>query len=347
MNVNSKRITVYTVLALLAASVAVGLRTAACFRDLLFESGYYNSKILISSSAYVALFGCILLLSYMFIAEKMSPEPSFSSPKTYAPTGTVAIGLLFIALRLFESRRAADNKISYYVTVLTAYLAILSIVHFFLNAFISDSKTELRGYFSLATVAFLAMYAAFLYFTSGLPLNATNKLIDQLAYLFSALFFLYESRISLGREKWRGYVALGLIASLLTAYSAFPSLIIYFARGRVISNSIEESILTATLFLFITSRLFLTASISENKKSAAVSAMREYAERRSAAVLESMQVHREAFSKQMTIDDLIPTELPSLDEDAPKVSPESLPESIREEDVDAREDGTLGNKEEN
>ena len=304
MNVNSKRITVYTTVAIIVAAVAVGLRTAACFNDLLFESGYYNSKSLISSSAYVTLFGCILLFSYMFFSEKMSPEPCFSSPKTYAPTGTAAIGLLFISLKLFESRQSQTAMIPYYITTITAILALFSIVHFFLNAFISDSKTELRGYFSLSTVAFLALYAAYLYFTSDLPLNATNKLIDQLAYLFSALFFLYESRISLGRERWRGYISFGLIASLLTAYSAFPSLITYFVKGRVISNSIEETILTATLFLFITSRLLLTVSISEKKKSTAVIAMRAYAERRGAAVLESMQVHKEAFSKQMTIDDL-------------------------------------------
>ncbi len=305
MNVNSKRISIYTALMLLLAATAAGLRTAAALNDLVYLWGYYNSKILISSSAYVALGGCILLFSYIFLSERMSPVPSFSSPKTYVPTGTAAVGLLFVAIYLFKTRTEDDSALARYVTVATALFALISIVHFFLNAFISDTRTELRGYFSLATVAFLALYAAYLYFTSKLPLNAPNKLIDQLAYLSAALFFLYESRISLGREKWRGYVAFGLIASLLTAYSSIPALITYFVKGRIISNSIEESVLTATLFLFITSRLLLTASISETGKSSAAIAMQTYAERREAAVLESMQVHREAFSKQMTIDDLL------------------------------------------
>ena len=305
MNVNSKRISIYTALMLLVASAAVALRTAACLNDLLYEYGYYNSKSLITASAYVTLSGCIFLFSYIFLSEHMSPATSFSSPKTYAPTGAVAVGLVFIAIHLLRQGTAGESKISAYVIVLTALFALVSIVHFFLNAFISESRTELRGYFSLATVVFLALYAAYLYFTSRLPLNAPNKLIDQLAFLFSALFFLYESRISLGREKWRAYVTFGLIAALLTAYSSVPALITYFVKGRIISNSIEESVLTATLFLFITSRLFLTASISERGKSPAALAMREYAERRKAAVLESMQVHREAFSKQMTIDDLL------------------------------------------
>ncbi|MBQ7363248.1 MAG: hypothetical protein IJW48_02230 [Clostridia bacterium] len=307
MNVNSKRIRIYTALMLLFAASAVSLRTVACLRDLIYEHGYYDSKVLITASAYVVFGGCILLFSYIFLAERMSPQTNFSSPKTYAPTGVAGIGLLFIAIYLFKSGSNGENNTVRYVTSITALFALISIVHFFLNAFISESRTELRGYFSLATVVFLALYAAYLYFNSKLPLNAPNKLIDQLAFLSSALFFLYESRISLGREKWRCYVTFGLIASFLTAYSSIPALITYFVKGRIISNSIEESVLTATLFFFITSRLFLTASISERGKSSAALAMHAYAERREAAVLESMQVHKEAFSKQMTIDDLLPT----------------------------------------
>ncbi len=306
MNVNSRRIRVYTALMLLLAAAAISLRTVACLNDLLYEHGYFNSKVLITASAYTAFAGCILLFSYFFVAERMSPTTSFSSPRTYAPTGIVGVALLFISIRLFRIIGTAGTSVAKYITFATALFALVSIVHFFLNAFISESRTELRGYFSLATVMFLALYAAYLYFTSALPLNAPNKLIDQLAYLFAALFFLYESRISLGRERWRSYIAFGLIAALLTAYSSIPALITSFVRGRIISDSTEESVLTLTLFIFITSRLLLTASAKERTKSPAALAMQAYAERRQEAVLESMQVHKEAFSKQMTIDDLLP-----------------------------------------
>ena len=306
MNVNSKRIRVYTALMLVISAIAVALRTVACINDLVYSYGYFESKLLLNTSAYVVIGGFLVFITYIFVAERMSLTTNFASPKTYLPTGGAAICLLFIFAYLLKARDNDTSSIARYVTTLASVFAILSIIHFFLNAFISESHTEIRGYFSLATVAFLALYAAYLYFTSKLPLNAPNKLSDQLAYLFSALFFLYESRISLGREKWKSYVVFGLISALSTAYSSIPALLTYFIKGRIISNSIEESVFTFTLFLFITSRMFLTASIRSKEKSAVSAAISSFAKKREASVLESIQVHREAFSKQMTIDDLLP-----------------------------------------
>ncbi|MBR0449266.1 MAG: hypothetical protein IIX30_00435, partial [Clostridia bacterium] len=95
--------------------------------------------------------------------------------------------------------------------------------------------------------------------------NAPAKITDEMAYLFAAVFFLYETRISLGRGKWRAYVTFGLIAAQLAAYSSIPALIVYFAKGEMISNSIFESVLTFTLFLFITSRLGMVSTLTPDK----------------------------------------------------------------------------------
>ena len=91
-----------------------------------------------------------------------------------------------------------------------------------------------------------------------------------MAYLSATLFFLYETRLSLGREKWRPYIAFGFIASLLTAFSSIPALIIYFAEKRIISNSIYETLLTLALFIFISAKLLLTANLIEDKRSSIV-----------------------------------------------------------------------------
>ena len=305
MNSNTRCIRLFTALTLVLSALAVTLRSIACMTDLEYIYGYFGSHTVRIAGTTAFAVGCIVLLSYFLFSVKMSVKPSFTSPSTYMPTGIVATGLIFTSVALLIKVGTPEAGQNTYLIIATAVLALLSVVHFFLNAFLTESSTELRAYFSLATVMFLALYAAFLYFDRSLPLNSSNKLTDQLAFLFSAIFFLYEARISLGREKWRGYVAFGCVSAFATAYSSIPSLIVYVVKGYTISNSIEESVLCFTLFIFIISRLILTASLPEIKENRFISAMQSYAERRENIITESMKVHREAYSQQMTIDDLL------------------------------------------
>lgn len=57
----------------------------------------------------------------------------------------------------------------------------------------------------------------------------------------------------------------------MTAYSAIPNLIYYFAREESVSLSIYESILTLAFFIFITSKIFLTPMLTKDATSEVVS----------------------------------------------------------------------------
>ena len=306
MNSNSRRIRLYTYITLFLAFAATAFRTSACLLNLEYRWGYFTSNTLIITASILITICAIFAISYAFFSEKTALHPSFSSPATYIPTALVATALIFISVFLLGNYMEADNTFSRFLIIAAAISAILSLIHFFLNAFVTEAHTETRAFFSLSTVLFLAFYASYLYFDSALPINSANKLTDQLAFLFAALFFLYESRISLGRERWRAYVGFGLLAAAFCAYSSIPSLIVYFAKGKIISNSIEEITLTFTLFIFIVSRIFLTSTLREVKVSRFIDAMRSYAERKGEVIVESIKVHKEAFGTQMTIDDLIP-----------------------------------------
>ena len=161
------------------------------------------------------------------------------------------------------------------MAVLLYIFGILAIFHFILNAIITRRSSVERAALGLCAVGFFSIYAIYLYFSKELPLNAPNKLVDQMAYLFSALFFLYETRISLGREKWNCYISFGLIASLTTAYSAIPSFIYYLATGVTVTHSIYELALTITLFIFVTSRLILAAGLKSDCESPFISALKK------------------------------------------------------------------------
>ena len=228
MKYKAKLFGIYLPLFVISTLLAVILRSVACFTDYNFATDYFGSKGLISAGNYITVAACILYFTYIFTAKRdIRLIPNFTSPITYIPTGLVAVALLFISRSLGESAVSAHNKsdritISFIVALLAAIFALFSILHFTLTAIDEKEHSTNRASFGLFTIIFMAFYSAYLYFDTSLPLNSPAKITDQMAYLFAAVFFLYETRLSLGREKWRGYIAFGFIAAMLTAYSVVP-----------------------------------------------------------------------------------------------------------------------------
>jgi hypothetical protein len=173
-----------------------------------------------------------------------------------------------------------------------------------------------RADFGIVTVVFLAVYVIYLYFNNDQPINSPGKILDQITLLFAAVFFLYETRLSIGREKWRAYIAFGFIAAILSAYSAIPSLIYYFARGTEVTGSVYEMILTASLCVFITARLFITGVLIPDTVSPFATIFKMASEARSEeiapAIKEEETPEPEEISaideNQLTIDDALRAE---------------------------------------
>ncbi len=324
MNKNSRRLAIYITLVSLLTVLAVGFRTAACLTNLDLEYGYFGEKAFINTASILLLSAILVAFSFTAVWQRVDLRPSFSSPATFVPTGIVSAALVFFAIRLLgrvgplrdyisssSAQSIAKNSpqiVLIATTVICGICALLSVAHFFLNAFITEARTELRSYFAIATVITLSSYAAYLYFVGGTSINSPNRLIDQMAYLFSALFFLYEARISLGREKWRGYCAFGLIAAACTAYSSIPTLVVYFVRGELLSVSLEETLLTLSLFIFITARIALATTLPSAEKNTKIAAIESYAEERRRAAADTERRYDEAYAIQLTIDDMIPDE---------------------------------------
>ena len=334
MKNNSKLIGLYLPFFIITASFATVMRTVACFLDFNYKTGHFGDKTIISIADYTVIAAAIFFLVYALIKKKGEDLiPSFSTPTTYIPGGTVCISILFLAIFLVKKALEKKELIDYIknygnvqelsqipserlqiiIILATAVLSFFSIAHFILTSLIDKPSNTRRGSLALSTVLFLSLYTIYVYFSTELPINAPTKIVDQLALLFSAVFFLYEARLSLGREKWRGYISFGFVAALLTAYSSIPTLITYFAKsdfkdGEIfcLSNNIYESALTFSLFIFITARLILTSSLIERKESPAVSAIIAFAEKRAAdiAPISEETVSEENEDNQITIDEL-------------------------------------------
>ncbi len=295
----STKLGIYLPLILSGTVLAVAFRTTATLSGFDFESGvtgliYYKSGALIGVANWTAVAAIVLSLSFIFIARGFNPRVSFDSPFTYVPSGAVATALIFISANmLYSVRESAGSLLSgkaltfpNILLLLLATLGIAAAVNFSLNLFSEKVRSTARAAFSILTALFLAGYAAFLYFDSSLPKNAPTRIVDEMAYLFTAVFFLYETRISLGRRLMRAYVSFGLSAMLLCAYSSIPTLIVYLTKGAMISYSLAECVLTLSLFVYILLRLSILLFSGEDKKNPITEAIEAMAKERQTEICE-------------------------------------------------------------
>ena len=260
---------IYLLTLIALGASAILLRSYACLNFFNSSTMHFDDKTAIGVSVAIVIAGILAFASYFFVGEKdMKLVAVNDNAATYIPAGIVCISLLFMAGDKFSfvnGRNFGNNKILPGIATALIALALLSACAFFISIFIQKRENAYKAAFGLCTVLFLALYAAYLYFNAEKhPTNSPNKLIDQMAYLAAAIFFLFETRIALGRAKWRLYIISGMCACLLTAYSAIPSIIIYFTNGYVVSDSIAESAVTLAIFIFIFSRVAQTRVLTRD-----------------------------------------------------------------------------------
>ena len=288
----------YLIVLALFGIAATVLRTAALITSLDEALIYFESSALITASAIVIAVFAIIALSYIFVQEKdFNPSVSFENPRTYVPSGLVGVAFLLISATLWGDffittpSRGAFSNISSIILFAVAVFALISTANFFLNNFHEKKESTSRAAFCLCCAVFMGLYAGHLFFSNELPINAPNKAIDQLSYLSVSIFFLYETRISLGRAMWRAYLAFGLIAAALTAYSSIPAILFYFTKGGVVSASIAENVLTLTLGIYIISRLTLTVTSIRDEACPTVCAIVDMTAKRDAQIAENERTY--------------------------------------------------------
>lgn len=308
MNRNSKRLGMALILIAIFSAAACALRTLACIWHLEDNLIYFAKNPLLPTANILVIAAAALAL---VIALGMNKEPlraNFSSALTFVPSGLAAIAVLIFGLAMLATYTVTVSPIPDQRVDVAAALALVcalltpfSAVHFFLTVFLADRHAKLRGFFALATVLIGAAYASFLYFNSGSPINAPNKLTEQMAYLFASLFFLYEARISLGREMWRGYIAFGLVATLLCAYASIPALLAYVIEGSMVTKTVESAAFLLAVSIFVFARLCMVACAAPDRESDEMSVLRLFAEKRECELRDG----RSEDGKQISITELI------------------------------------------
>ena len=259
-----KLIDFYIIILIIAAISVVALRTYALMFDFNRLTMQFINSTAATVASWIAVLSTLAFGASLFVkGEKVDLLEKNDNAASFIPSGIVSTALMFMGVKLIKSIDTHYVSLLRPISLIAALLAFLSVGAFFLTILIEQRSHTVKAVFSLCVVLFLSLYACYLYFNKSVhPTNSPNKVIDQLAYLFSAAFFLYESRIAIGRAKWRGYVSFGLIAALLCYYSSIPSLIIYAMDDYCISDSLVESALTLSLAIFITSKVVQTKHLT-------------------------------------------------------------------------------------
>lgn len=253
-----RTIDIYTIPLFIVSLAAAILRSVALLTSFNSVTMHFDDKVAIVIGGVIVAVSTLAFLTYLIFGEKEQNLIDRSdNAASYIPAGVVGTALVFMGVEgISMFINGYSSRLLSMLSLASGVLAILSAASFFLSVFIERRNNVYKALFNLFVVFFLAVYAMLLYFNKEIhPTNSPNRLIDELAYLSAAIFFLYEARIPLSRTKWRGYVSFGLIATLLCSYSAIPALVLYFVKGQVISESLIESILALTLAIFICSKV--------------------------------------------------------------------------------------------
>ena len=260
-------INLYLILLGCVGIIATTLRTYALLTSFNNITMHFDNKVAITVGGALVGVLAVAFLGYLFFGEKEKELIARTdNPASYIPAGIVSAAMLFMAAERFTNKQFSySSELVGPISTICALLAILSIGAFFLSILIQKNDNLYKAAFTLCIVFFLAFYSTYLYFNKSVhPTNSPNKVVDQMAYLFAGVFFLYEARIYLGRARWRPYVAFGLVSTLLAAYSSIPSLITYLVNGYVVSDSIIESVLTLAIGLYICSKVIQTRKLTPN-----------------------------------------------------------------------------------
>ncbi len=274
MKLKDRRLFIFLSLMLLFTLAACILRTTALKLDFNAETGFFRKEGLITTASVLILIAVLTALFYIFLGKpRKDIVPDFHGAATYIPSGLLALSLIFFAANTaFNSELSATAKpTEKLLSIIAVISALITILYLLSSFFLGRRYSALKGTLALFPIILLLSCAAKLYFDTSMPINAPNKSLDQLAFVFAMLFFTEEARLSLGREKWGAYAVTGLVASALTAYTSVPVILIYFINSitnksaAVISVRITSSVLLLALFIFITARVAVVTFLTSNR----------------------------------------------------------------------------------
>lgn len=262
------------------ALIATLFRCIASVTNMDYSTGFYGGSVLINiANVTIAAAILILPISLFLKAEKTALCQNSHSPLWYIPAAVMVISILLLVLDIFLYTRDRADIItaspfadrSCVAAILTAILAISAIAFFAISCLSTTIKSSLRGYLGMGAALFFGMYAAFLFFRVGGAIHQPQKIATEMAAIATSIFLLEETRVALGKERIKIYLALGITTALVSAYAVLPVFTVYIIKGKMIAHSWGEIAVLLSVLIFATCRT-ISAAISATAGTAVLTA---------------------------------------------------------------------------
>ena len=226
------------------------------------ETGYFNCDDVYTTVFYLceALCLVIAIAALVTLGKKIRiAQPAPSSVSLFA--GLFCGFLMAASVALYFLETPIDAAFGSYLVIIALVLALVSAVYFLLGATAQKLGYTVKSLLCFAVILWAMVNLFVLYFDITLTINNPAKIAEQLALVSVMLYFLYECRFFLEKQRPAVYLAIGFISCVLLGVSVVPNIISAFFLGVDVSTGFYTQISELGIFVYV---LFRTVSNIKN-----------------------------------------------------------------------------------
>ena len=218
------------------------------------HDGYLHGNAYLIALALMTVTVLLLLTRPLVMRGEYDSVP-VRRPLTRLTALLSAVGTIFFSIGFFglsSDMARAGIRTAEIAARIAAVAAIPGVLYLLLSAVILLEISSLRALCGMSLSVSMTAAAATLYFEPDMALNAPQKMLPMVALLSLSLFFLSDTRFSLGNAKYRSFHLTANIATLFTAVTATGAFMYLTATGEFtfLNGNFYFPILAFFLYVF-------------------------------------------------------------------------------------------------
>ncbi len=250
-----------TLTAILTLALAV-VRTWMLSQFYNETTGYLNCDDIYTVIFYGCSALCLVIAAAALIVLGKKIRIAQPAPSSASLFAGVFCGFLMTASIVLYFLETPINRIfESYLSIASVILAVVSALYFLVGA-----TSQKIGYIVKTLLCFSVIFWAMLsllglYFDITLTINNPAKLTEQMALVSVMLYFLYECRFFIEKQRPALYLATGFISAVLLGVSVIPNIISLFFLEIDVTTGFYTQLAELGIFVYV---LLRTASNIKN-----------------------------------------------------------------------------------
>ena len=239
----------YIVALLITAISSIVLAVMRCYFLLTAydpNTGYFTSPYPDIIGIAVGFLVFEIIVYGICLYRKVKIEISSENP-SFVFSASFSVIVLFALL--LNTIASFTNMTGYrFIAVATVILSVFSITYFIYSIFSPQIHNDKKAILIMTFIGFLIFYIMFRYFTSGFPINSTQKSFELLSLICIVLFALYECRLAFGNEVWIMHIITGMCC-VTVGFSFSVSNILYM----LVNTNVYDGFTISNFLIFASS----------------------------------------------------------------------------------------------